>query len=83
MCMCMCRIKDGKTGPWQTGNTEELLDWLVKAWPDQAPEKLDMGKSCIRFKKIDDIPHALLGELASKMSVEEWIDLHEAQFKRG
>ena len=61
----------------------ELLDWLVKTWPEQAPKKLDMGKSCIRFKKIDDIPHALLGELVSKMSVQAWIDLYEVQIKRG
>ncbi len=61
----------------------ELLDWLVKTWPEQAPKKLDMGKSCIRFKKIDDIPHALLGELVSKMSVQAWIDVYERQIKKG
>ena len=49
----------------------DLMDRLVKAWPEQAP------------KKIDDIPHALLGELASKMSVQAWIALYEAQIKRG
>ena len=60
----------------------ELMDWLVKAWPEHSLKKLDMGKSCIRFKKTDDIPHALLGELASKMSVEEWIDVYERQIKK-
>jgi hypothetical protein len=58
------------------------MDWLVKAWPEHSLKKLDMGKSCIRFKKTDDIPHALLGELASKMSVEEWIDVYERQIKK-
>jgi hypothetical protein len=43
--------------------------------------KLDMGKSCIRFKKINDIPIQLIGELASKMSVQQWIALYEKAFK--
>ena len=41
-----------------------------------------MGKSCIRFKKIDDIPYKLIGELASKMSAEEWIEIYEANIKK-
>jgi hypothetical protein len=36
--------------------------------------KLDMGKSCIRFKKPELIPFELLGELFSKMTVQDWID---------
>jgi hypothetical protein len=40
-----------------------------------------MGKSCIRFKKMDDIPYILLGQLASKISVEEWISIYENKLK--
>jgi len=60
----------------------ELLEWFQSQWPKHTSRKLDMGKSCIRFKKVDDIPVALVGELASKMTVTEWIELYEAKLKR-
>ena len=60
---------------------KELLDWFVAEFPKQSKTKLDMGKSCIRFKKINDIPYGLMGELASKMTVEEWITLYESAIK--
>ncbi len=60
----------------------ELLDWFVSEYPKHAKTKLDMGKSCIRFKKPADIPFSLIGELASKMSVQRWIDTYQAAFKR-
>ncbi len=41
-----------------------------------------MGKSCIRFKKMDDIPYDLLGELFEKMTPDEWIELYEKNVKR-
>jgi hypothetical protein len=41
-----------------------------------------MGKSCIRFKKLDDIPYALIGELMQKMSAKEWISLYEETLKK-
>jgi hypothetical protein len=41
-----------------------------------------MGKSCIRFKKMDAIPYALIGQLAAKLSVEEWIAIYESQIKK-
>ncbi len=59
----------------------ELLDWFVKEFPRHSKRKLDMGKSCIRFKKMDDIPFQLLAELAGKMTVAEWIDVYETQYK--
>ena len=58
-----------------------LLDWFTNEYPKHAKSKLDMGKSCIRFKKTTDIPIGLIGELASKMSVEQWIDIYEKNFK--
>ena len=60
----------------------KLLDWFVKEYPKYCKRKLDMGKSCIRFKSMDDIPYDLIGELCTKMTVQEWIDLYEANLKR-
>ena len=59
----------------------ELLNWFVAEYPKHCKTKLDMGKSCIRFKKPDDIPYKLIGELLKKMSVKEWIALYEESFK--
>lgn len=59
-----------------------LLDWFQQAHATASPKKLDMGKSCIRYKKLDDIPLHLIGELASKMTPTEWIALYEKNFKR-
>lgn len=59
----------------------ELLEWFVNEYPKHSKRKLDMGKSCIRFKKMDDIPYELIGELISKMTVQEWIDIYEESIK--
>ena len=61
---------------------KQLLDWFVSEYPKHCKRKLDMGKSCIRFKKMEDIPYGLIGELASKMTVEQWIELYESKLKR-
>ncbi|GAA4344933.1 DUF1801 domain-containing protein [Flaviaesturariibacter amylovorans] len=57
----------------------ELLDWFVSEYPKHSKTKLDMGKSCIRFKKPDAIPFALLEQLAGKMSPQRWIEVYESQ----
>ena len=54
-----------------------LLDWFVKEYPKHTQQKLDMGKSCIRFKKLDDIPYQLIGALMKKISVKQWIACYE------
>ncbi|MCS3531525.1 DUF1801 domain-containing protein [Chryseobacterium sp. JUb7] len=59
----------------------ELLNWFVEEFPKHSKRKLDMGKSCVRFKKMEDIPFGLLAEMAEKMTVEEWISIYETQFK--
>ncbi len=41
-----------------------------------------MGKSCIRFKKVDDIPYKLIGELSSKLTPNEWISHYESAIKK-
>ncbi|MGB1209824.1 MAG: DUF1801 domain-containing protein [Lacinutrix venerupis] len=61
---------------------KELHDWFVNEYPKHSKYKLDMGKSCIRFKKMDDIPYALIEELLGKMSVEEWIEIYESSIKK-
>lgn len=60
----------------------KLLDWFVGEFPKHAKSKLDMGKSCVRFKKMNDIPYELISELASKMTVQDWIDCYESAFKK-
>ncbi len=60
----------------------DLLDWFVKAYPKHCKLKLDMGKSCIRFKKAEQIPYDLIAELMQKMTVDEWIHTYEAAVKR-
>jgi uncharacterized protein YdhG (YjbR/CyaY superfamily) len=60
----------------------KLSEWFVAEFPKHSKYKLDMGKSCIRFKKMDDIPYGLIGELASKITVEDWIVFYEKNFKK-
>ncbi|PHK33056.1 hypothetical protein VF13_38530 [Nostoc linckia z16] len=59
-----------------------LHDWFVAEYPKYVKTKLDMGKSCIRFKKPDAIPFELIGQLVSKMNPREWISAYEAGLKR-
>jgi len=59
-----------------------LLKWFMDEYPKHATGKLDMGKSCIRFKNSQNIPFGLLGELVTKISVEEWIAKYESEIKR-
>jgi len=61
---------------------KELYDWFVAEYPKHCKYKLDMGKSCIRFKKMDDIPYDLIEQLLGKMSVNEWIDIYEKTIKK-
>ena len=59
-----------------------IHDWFVEEYPKHSKTKLDMGKSCIRFKKPESIPFDLIGELVSKMTPDEWITLYEANLKK-
>jgi len=60
----------------------ELYDWFVSEYPKHCTQKLDMGKSCIRFKKLNDIPFNLIGDLMQKISVEDWITIYEKKLKK-
>lgn len=59
----------------------ELYKWFTEEYAKLVPTKLDMGKSCIRFKKMDQIPYELVEELTRKMSSEDWIALYEKNYK--
>lgn len=58
-----------------------LGKWFIEAYPKYVRTKLDMGKSCIRFKNMTTIPYDLIGELASKMTVVEWVETYEKVIK--
>lgn len=60
----------------------KLLKWFTDEYPKHVTGKLDMGKSCIRFKNMNKIPYELLGELVTKMTVDDWIKRYEAAFKK-
>ncbi|TNE34228.1 DUF1801 domain-containing protein [bacterium] len=60
---------------------KELHDWFVAEYPKYVKTKLDMGKSCIRFKKMETIPFDLISELCTKMTVKQWIELYENNLK--
>lgn len=59
---------------------KKMHKWFINEYPKHCTHKLDMGKSCIRLKKTDDIPYELIAELAAKMSVDEWIVLYEKSY---
>ena len=54
-----------------------LLGWFESEWPKHSKKRLDMGKCCIRMKKPEDVPLKLIGELAAKLTPQQWIDLYE------
>jgi uncharacterized protein YdhG (YjbR/CyaY superfamily) len=61
---------------------KNLESWFVSEYPKHVKTKLDMGKSCIRFKRMDDIPFDFIGELVAKVSVEDWISNYEKAFRK-
>lgn len=61
---------------------EKLYEWFTGAYPKHSKRKLDMGKSCIRFKKMDDIPYELIGQLMKKMTMKQWVKLYEKNIKK-
>ena len=62
-------------------SNKKLLDWFLSEYPKHSKSKLDMGKSCIRFKKMEDIPYDLIAKLAQKVTLLQWIKGYEAAFK--
>lgn len=62
--------------------SESLLKWFTGEYPKHSKTKLDMGKGCVRFKKPEQIPFDLIGELMKKMSPDEWIAQYESVLRR-
>ena len=60
----------------------ELLRWFLAEYEALNLRKLDMGKSCMRFKNWEEIPFELIGQLVSKRSPHDWIAVYESQFKK-
>ena len=60
----------------------ELLNWFKSEYPKHSNTILDMGKSCIRFKKFNEIPYEFIGILSNKMTVKNWIDIYEQNIKK-
>ncbi|MCZ4409988.1 DUF1801 domain-containing protein [Cryomorphaceae bacterium 1068] len=61
---------------------QDLMEWFTTEYPKHCKTKLDMGKSCIRFKKVNDIPYELIGQLVEKMTVEDWVGIYEGAVKK-
>ncbi len=61
---------------------DALLEWFKAEYPKHIKTKLNMGKSCIRFKNMKTIPYALIGELCTKMNPQDWITLYEKNIKK-
>ena len=60
----------------------ELMNWFVSEFPNYSKAKLDMGKSCVRYKKMNEIPFELIGELVKKMTVADWVNQYESLYKK-
>ena len=60
----------------------DLMNWFVGEYLKHMSTKLDMGKSCIRFKKPEQIPFELITELCAQRSTEQWIECYENARKR-
>ena len=60
----------------------DLLKWYMDEFPKHSKAKPDMGKSCIRFKKPEQIPYELIAELMKKVTPDEWIARYEMVLKR-
>jgi hypothetical protein len=58
-----------------------LYKWFTEAHAKASTKKLDIGKSCLRYKKPEDIPYKLIGELVSKITPDEWIEMYESNYK--
>ncbi len=61
---------------------DEVLNWFQEEYPKHSKRKIDMGKSCVRFKKPEDIPFELIGELMQKIKPEDYIAVYERNLKK-
>jgi len=54
-----------------------LLAWFKAEWPRHTSAKLDLGKCCLRLRRLDDVPYDLVAELATKVTPAAWISQYE------
>ena len=54
----------------------DIYNWFTSEYPNYSKYKLDMGKSCVRFKRMDEIPFELLAQLFKKITPHDWIELY-------
>ena len=57
--------------------SQETQKWFVDSYKATG-KRMNMGKSCVRFKKLDDLPLELIGEAVGKTQMEDWIAVYEA-----
>jgi hypothetical protein len=78
MLMCISATKGGiSLHHMGLYGSTPLMSWFKSEWPKHSSKKLDMGKACIRFKKLEDVPLHLIGELASKLTPQQWVEQYE------
>jgi hypothetical protein len=58
------------------------LDWFRAEWPKHSSKKMDMGKSCLRFKRAEEVPIELIGELATKFTPRQWVETYQSALDR-
>ena len=68
----------GAEGSEETTDTQ----WFREAWAASGKKKLDMGKACVRFKKLDDIPLDVIGEAIRRVPAQRYIALYEQALKK-
>lgn len=59
-----------------------LLAWFKAECAKRLTKRLDMGKSCVRFRKPEDVPVELLADLCRRMTPKQWIAIYESKLKR-
>jgi hypothetical protein len=78
MLMCLSSTKGGfSLHHMGLYGSTSLLEWFQAEWPKFSSKKLDMGKGCVRFKKLEDIPIELIGQLATKLTPQAWVEHYE------
>lgn len=59
---------------------EAQAKWFVEEW-EKTGKKLNMCKSCVRFKKLDDVPLDVIGKAIKRIPVKQYIALYEKHLK--
>ena len=57
---------------------DESVEKWFRARYIETGKRLDMGKSCVRFRKLDDLPLELVGEVVAKTPIDEFIEVYKA-----